>query len=1053
MELPQLLLTPRSLEFLSQFMLACLLCAFLAYQRCTSQQLHRHAGTRYLMAAISIHTMLIVVLFFYFSILAVERSPVRILLDSFQILFILTLVRFAYRTPNLPPGWEKEERIALWVSVVVAAFGVGSTTVRLVALAHGRVVEQVPGQDVLNTLIICWVAVVFVRQTLRAASAAEPNANRIAQILFVRSRETNATRGFLFGATLTILLFFLIVIASNVQSSTPQGALGVAASLTSAIVLFTALLVSINVYLPDTSLVVQFTSIVTVIMMLLGSTVGTVTIRALTQTREYALIETTPRRILFTPSKPAGYRVDVLPLTANDTDFASLAGACAQLPARPLASAETLDVKLPFEFHFYGRPWTHVFLHSQGFLTFGAPQNLTDLEYRYGNIPSIFALHRSTFGKDAAQSDGFESFEVATRTTANSAEFLWCTPAHAEGSVSTQGIESDSTLPSTPMRVVLNADHSFAIDHIAVAPVPYHDALILFSYWRWWVGAHDGNVARPPHYINWMDGTPEPTTTDRSLIDNYQVVVRSDVDLFIRHLALVVLLSMLTATGALPLFLHSGFMRPLQRLLNGIRRTQRGDLTVQIDTHLDNEIGIITHAFNQFIATQRGLMGNLETQVEERTQLLTLTNQQLHQEIELHRQTQAEMAELNLHLEDKVQERTRELAANEARFRRVVTSIRDAVYALTIDTNTLEAVVEYISPNLQTFGVNITAKTSPNLRIWLAKRVAPDDSERIWQHFTEVFEGGESWAEVRLAQANGAYKWVRNSIRSEQIGPGQIRCFGVMSDISARKELEQEIAQREALEEINRLRSEWLANLSHELRTPLGVIKTAATTLLAKDVTIPPEIQQFVLQQLDAESDRLKQFFDTLLDLAQLDTAPMQLSYSQTDLVEILQTLLEEIQQQMKLGAFPPFTVKLETGSPQLIVTADPERLRIVFQNLLSNAMKFSPDRTTITIRTHHNQHSAFVEVEDQGSGIDEAEYERIFERYYKIHSTSLRTQNGVGLGLSICREIIAAHGGTITLTSRRSTGQQPSGTTFIVQLPYQPTNTAGVPHEPTVPY
>lgn len=1050
MELPQLLLTPRSLEFLSQFVLASLFFSFLVYQLHSTRHLHRQPGTRYLVAAVGVHTLTLLVLSFYFSLLAIERLPMRILSDALLLLFVLLFVRFAYRTPDLPPEWEKEDRIAFRMSLVAAAVGIGTSLVRLAASAGGKPYEQVLYQDVLSMLVVAWAVVVLARQTLRVASRADPNASRIAQLFFVPAKEAKSTRGFLFGAAMVVLLFFLILISLEIWYGTSLNARATAASLASALVLIALLLVSINTYLPSTSLVVQLTGIVAAIMMLVGNTVGTVTIQALAQTQNGTSVETTPKRILFTPDDPGGYRVEVLPLAAEDADLTALAGACARPPTAPLAASDTMDVELPFAFSFYGKTWTRVFLYPQGFLTFGQPQTIKNLEYRYGNIPSIFALHRSVFGPDAARSGGVESFEITTRTATNRIEFFWCVPAHAESSAASPGIESDRTLPPPSLRVVLNADQSFAIDHIAVAPVPYHSALTLLNYWRWWVGAHDGNIARPPQHIDWkIDSTAQPSITDRSLVENYQITVRSDTDLFIRQLAAVVLFSMLTATGALPLLLHAGFMQPLTRLLSGIRRTERGDLTVQIETHLDNEIGIITRAVNQFIATQHDLTGNLEAQVKERTQMLSLTNQQLHQEIELHRQTQAEMAELNLHLEDKVQERTRELAANEARFRRVVTSIRDAVYALTINTDTLESTVEYASPALQTFGIHFTATATSNLRLWLARQVVPEERERIWQHFTEVLGGGESWIETRVVQTDGTHKWVRNSLRGEQIEPGKVRCYGVMSDISARKALEQETAQREALEEINRLRSEWLANLSHELRTPLGVIKTATTTLMAKDVIIPPEIQQFVLQQLDSESDRLKQFFDTLLDLAQSDTAPMKLRYSQTDLVALLQGLVSEVRHQMKLGAFPPFTVKLETAAPDLPLMADPERLRVVFQNLLSNAMKFSPDGTTITIRARRSPHSAVVEVEDQGSGIDEAEFERIFERYYKIQSKNLRTQNGVGLGLSICREIVAAHGGTIRLTSRRDNGSPQNGTTFIVQLPCWPANAASDAHEP----
>ena len=144
----------------------------------------------------------------------------------------------------------------------------------------------------------------------------------------------------------------------------------------------------------------------------------------------------------------------------------------------------------------------------------------------------------------------------------------------------------------------------------------------------------------------------------------------------------------------------------------------------------------------------------------------------------------------------------------------------------------------------------------------------------------------------------------------------------------------------------------------------------------------------------------------------------------------------------MQLGSIPSFTVKLEFASPRLYATIDRERMKRVVQNLLSNAMKFSPENSEITVRAAIAHAHLIITVEDHGVGIDDGEYERIFERYYQVKQPGVHNHTGVGLGLPICREIAKAHGGEISLTSRSARLYRDSGTTFVVKVPVAPTQT-----------
>jgi signal transduction histidine kinase len=480
-------------------------------------------------------------------------------------------------------------------------------------------------------------------------------------------------------------------------------------------------------------------------------------------------------------------------------------------------------------------------------------------------------------------------------------------------------------------------------------------------------------------------------------------------------------------------------MQPLERLLRGIERTQRGDLTVQVPIHSNGEIATITRTFNRLVASQRNLLENLETQVRERTQLLETTNQELQSEIQLRRQVQLDLEELNRELDARVQERTHELSQSEERFRRVVTSISDQVYAVTIDPLTRAVGVDYLSSDLKAM-LGIQGTDGADLLVRLrTKHVAQEDLANFDAHIANLFQGCDSKVDYRFMMLDGTPKWVRASVRCERVSPAQIRCYGVISDISDRKQLEQETATRMALQEVDQLRNAWLSNMSHELRTPLGLIKAAATTLLATDVTIPPSMQQPILEQLDYETDRLTDLVNALLDLSRVDAGRLHLTYSETDVVGILREVCATATLQMRIGALPPFTLELVTDPPTQVAVVDRERIKRVLQNLLSNAMKFAPDDSLITLRAHASAAHICIEVEDHGIGIDATDQERIFERYYQVDNPGLRSHNGVGIGLPICREIVAAHGGTISLKSQKAGVGLASGTTITVCVPRTP--------------
>jgi K+-sensing histidine kinase KdpD len=244
--------------------------------------------------------------------------------------------------------------------------------------------------------------------------------------------------------------------------------------------------------------------------------------------------------------------------------------------------------------------------------------------------------------------------------------------------------------------------------------------------------------------------------------------------------------------------------------------------------------------------------------------------------------------------------------------------------------------------------------------------------------------------------------------------------------------LTKETAKARVNQELDLLRSELIGNVSHELRTPLGLIKAASTTLLAKDVAFDQQTQDILLHGIDEETDRLEHIVNNLLDLSRLEQKRLRLDYAATDIGQLIPKIIEAMQPQIRSD----LQVVNDFPAQSLVANVDAKRIEQVLRNLLTNAIKYSPDGGTITIKGRQEQQELFIQVSDQGLGISTAQQEKIFERFYRVENEATRDISGVGLGLAISREIVEAHGGRIGVESEVGVGS-----TFHFTLPIGITN------------
>jgi PAS domain S-box-containing protein len=240
------------------------------------------------------------------------------------------------------------------------------------------------------------------------------------------------------------------------------------------------------------------------------------------------------------------------------------------------------------------------------------------------------------------------------------------------------------------------------------------------------------------------------------------------------------------------------------------------------------------------------------------------------------------------------------------------------------------------------------------------------------------------------------------------------------------RQLLEEASELEVLRELDRFRSELVANVSHELRTPLGLIKIFCTTLMRDDVEFDRQTQLEFLHDIELETDRLEEIVGNLLDTSRVESGRLRLDKCPTDIGQLVREVMDEMESQITLHC-----LVCDFPSWPLVASVDYKRVARVLRNLLSNAVKYSPKGGTITVQGRDGEGQVVICVSDKGIGIAQHDLPRVFERFYRIESDATRNVGGIGLGLAVCQGIIEAHGGRIWVESVLGVGSD-----FYFSLP-----------------
>lgn len=237
-----------------------------------------------------------------------------------------------------------------------------------------------------------------------------------------------------------------------------------------------------------------------------------------------------------------------------------------------------------------------------------------------------------------------------------------------------------------------------------------------------------------------------------------------------------------------------------------------------------------------------------------------------------------------------------------------------------------------------------------------------------------------------------------------------------------------------AVRRLERIRSEFVANVSHELKTPVAAVKGFAETLMAGALEDKEMVRSF-LQIIYDESDRLNRLIGDILELSKIESKRIPLQFSPVD----VESIVENSIQMMKAEAEKKHITLESCVENELYIEADEDRLRQILINLLSNGISYTPEGGRVSIGVEFvpslddnpDNERMRIRISDTGIGIPEKDLPRIFERFYRVDKARSRSSGGTGLGLSIVKHLTELHHGTISVESEAG-----KGTTFNIELP-----------------
>ncbi len=367
--------------------------------------------------------------------------------------------------------------------------------------------------------------------------------------------------------------------------------------------------------------------------------------------------------------------------------------------------------------------------------------------------------------------------------------------------------------------------------------------------------------------------------------------------------------------------------------------------------------------------------------------------------------------------------------ASEERFRQLADSSPVMIWI----SDTTKSCTWFNRPRLEFTG----KKMEEELGLGWAQGVHPDDYARCIETYNTSFDARQPFEmDYRLRRHDGVYRWMMDrGIPQIGVDGTFLGYVGSCIDINERKESEEskeamlkiEQAARAEAERTALLKDEFLATVSHEMRTPLTAM--LGWVQLLRNGSLPPETVPQALETIERNARAQAKLIDDLLDMSRILSGRLRLDVQTVNIMDTVEAALAAAEPGAAAKRIQLIRVLDSRAGP---VSGDPTRLQQVVWNLLNNAIKFTPNAGKITVTLERVNSHLEISVTDTGEGITPEFLPYVFDRFRQQDASTVRRHDGLGLGLSIVKQLVELHGGSVRAKSP-GLGQ---GATFIVALP-----------------
>ncbi len=406
--------------------------------------------------------------------------------------------------------------------------------------------------------------------------------------------------------------------------------------------------------------------------------------------------------------------------------------------------------------------------------------------------------------------------------------------------------------------------------------------------------------------------------------------------------------------------------------------------------------------------------------VEDVTEFVGLRDRAHHEQLMLSEQLRDARAEIAAWEAVRVANRARDevleqLRASEHRFRSLVDSMPLVAWSAGADGS-----VDFF--NRRWF--EYTGIPLEDAQGWGWERaIHPDDRPDVHAEWMRaVVSNAEASAEFRLRGTDGAYRWFLAHVVPVRDEQGRVtRWFGTTTDIDDQRRVITERTRlfnleqraRAEAEASSRAKDEFLAMVSHELRTPLNAILGYSTML--KMGAVAPERAAAAVERIERNARVQAQLIEDVLDVSRIVNGKLQVDSKPVEFAQVVESAIDAMRPVAEARNITIHTERLDAGAT---IWGDAQRLQQVAWNLVSNAVKFSPDGATVVVRLEKKERTASLVVLDHGKGIEPSFLPELFTPFRQADTSTTRRHGGLGLGLAIVRSLVQAMGGTVSAHS-----------------------------------